>query len=317
MSLLNYYRIGRTTLWQGAPFQVVVRTDLPIEALQLQKYDMYPEVDLSISPSETQSIEAEISHYEPDRIPRLPQYLHFFEVPTDNLPTGAYEVQININHNPEVEVPETLWLFNRSQYREMILKENGEGFLPSQPLNAIDTYNLIYRIGWEHFNSYPVRRIREDIYYGLSDRPALTQHFLGSKKSSQEYVTYRTSNDVNRWLNIQPPYLSMPKEIIKRKFSSAPIRWTTRTIFKELEELSIFGIYDFDWEVILTNRLFGINIKCRFLNPLTKAVSKNLQDNECGGLFLLNSNDDLPDFKVDIELGKSFEYLQLHIQYKI
>lgn len=134
MSQLNYYRIGRTTLWLGSPLRIAVRTDRPSEPLQSEAGSGHPLVSLSILPSETRDRVRDQPRFEFDLASGLLDGLHHLEVSTSNFPVGHYEVQIKIGSEEGFHVPEILWVLERKAYREMVLLENRAPFLPSLPL---------------------------------------------------------------------------------------------------------------------------------------------------------------------------------------
>ena len=135
MSQLNYYRIGRTTVWRGAPLRIVIRTDPFTEEAQMKQEGEHPSVSISIYPPEMEDLEPDPYHVDFD----IEHGLHRLEIPTNNFQIGHHEARIRIGMEEEFQIPETIWVLDRDAYRSMVLQENEEPFLPSPPLKGGDS----------------------------------------------------------------------------------------------------------------------------------------------------------------------------------
>jgi hypothetical protein len=86
LSSLNYWRIGSTTLWQGAAVQLALRLDYQSSAML-----RLPDARLGLM-----AIEGDRARLlEPvSPVWTSPDGRSLFEIPTSELATGAYEVQL-------------------------------------------------------------------------------------------------------------------------------------------------------------------------------------------------------------------------------
>src|SRR6185436_918236 len=122
MEFLNYIRLGATSVWQGIPLRIAVRLDRDPETGEL------PPVYLGLVSFNDRGVKV-VEPISPVR--REVDGRHLFELPTDQLPIGAYEIEIYLGEDPPVTGLEDFWLLDRADFRSLIEEECQEEFLAS------------------------------------------------------------------------------------------------------------------------------------------------------------------------------------------
>lgn len=256
-SYLNYLRIGRTTLWHGAPLRAAVRVDAPTGERAPARF---PSVALQIQPEEGEPLLAESFGEE--------GYV-LFEVNTDELAPGAYGLTFLIHPNSErlsgeieeVVVPEEVWLLERSDYEKYLDEELNEEFRESTTLDPYHAARLVREMVVERYDELALWRD-----YELTFQPDPEARYWGGPMGLTSTIT--------------------PGDAI---FPAATIRWTTDRMLGLLQELALGRIRQ-------GGLWFGVNgreeavtfrLKGELIEPLSQEAVWSLKDEEFGELTLL------------------------------
>ena len=80
------------------------------------------------------------------------------------------------------------------------------------------------------------------------------------------------------------------------------LQWTTVAILNELKYVRAFGIANLSGFISISERL-EVGVEVDFEFPIPDSIAETYTDEECSDLHLLNANDDLGDFDVDIDVS--------------
>jgi len=261
MPALNYCRVGRTTLWKGAPLRIALRTDPLVEAGDGSDVAHMQRVSMSLFPVSDADPKTSLRlRYRPMVAEREGMYL--FEIPTMDL-DGSFEVRFTIGEDEEYAVPEYVWVLDRPQYEKLARYRNEEVVLPSRPLRGAEEASE---------------------FVGL-----LVDEFLSVGAYSRDAGVFRGM------------VRSTPGGVPTRSFAAAPIERTTRAVLSELRDLTLFGARDFHFHYLLSEERFGFGASCNLLSPLTEGAARMINDRECGELHLLAAVGELAQLELDIE----------------
>jgi hypothetical protein len=84
--------------------------------------------------------------------------------------------------------------------------------------------------------------------------------------------------------------------------SYPPIQWTSEAILRALRHVGAFGISSLSGFISIGAARLEMGVEMTFEYPLPDAISDTFHDEECSDLYLLNSNQDLGGFEVDIDI---------------
>jgi hypothetical protein len=151
MSTLDYYRVGRTILWRGAPLRVVVGLDrerAADESLASQvRFELRSEGDAVHALESTAIGVTAVAEYD-----------------TAQLSPGAAELRFEVP-SPEADepaevvvMPEEIWILEREDYEAFLNEELEEKFEPSAELTGEEVVELVRRIARDRVEGFlPVR----------------------------------------------------------------------------------------------------------------------------------------------------------------
>jgi hypothetical protein len=295
VNALNYCRLVKMTLPKGIPLRLAVRLGsledpsferdpfLDWETPFLRTHPVFepsleserfsagrylfrmPEEEiflpsLSLTQSEVdQNQDTERFVYMPAQISRDKRYL--FEIPTEGLEAGAFELSIQTGTEELLQFGEEIWILKRENYQKLIDEIISEGFLPSSGLYG--DWGVI---------EYITTLIRKQLASDHFERDGFTRFYLD---------------------------LYMPENIPETVFPSGPIRWTTEQVVNEFRELALYGVAGAQWTLELTSSRYGLWCHGELTDPLSEAAAESIHDPDSSFLSLLQRSEDFEELTVE------------------
>ena len=268
MDALSYYRVGRTTLPKGVPLRVAVGLLAEDNGVPSADPVSGPRVpNLLLLPTETTDTTREEDHgapcnFGPSRASEDGRFL--FEVPTQTLPAGSFELLIRVGDEERAQLPEEVWVLERADYENLLDEAADEEFLPSPSLHggpAAAEYveNLIHE------------RLLED-GFGADDPSRF--HFRRK----------------------------LPEGSADGEFPLNPLRWTAEHLVDEFRDLALLGVEDVTWTVELAGDHYALRCDGELLEPLSAAAVSALLEKD-GPVSPLSVRKELEQTYVDREGG--------------
>jgi hypothetical protein len=281
MESLNYWRINSTTLWRGAALQVALCID-DERARPPEAEVTFPEVRLAlVSSSGSHASRAGLLAVEPV----LPIWTardgrSFFEIHTDELLRGAYEIQLFLREREILNLPEELWIVDPEEYLQLALEAGREGFLPAPRVQG-------GAAAFSYVASVIQKRLRED-RFGREGR----------------------ADEVRVWGQEGLP-------TTEASFAINMIRWTTDRVVDAFRVLALPGVRAATWYVALTEENFSVMVKCELLEPVTEMAIRYVMDPRLGLLQMMNLENDLWNLSLRVDAAAGETRFELAIGHTI
>ena len=282
MDALSYYRVGRTTLPKGVPLRVAVGLLTDDNRIPSAGPAAGPRVpNLLLSPTETTDKTREEDHgapsnFGPSRASEDGRFL--FEVPTQTLPAGSFELLIRVGDEERAQLPEEVWVLERADYENLLDEAADEGFFPSPslrgaPAAADYVENLIHE------------RLLEDGF--------------GADVPSRFHFRRK-----------------LPEDSAVGEFPLNPLRWTAEHLVDEFRDLALFGVEDVTWTVELAGDHYALRCDGELLEPLSVAAVSALLEKD-GPVSPLSVRKELEQTYVDREGGGGSSRFSLAVSHSI
>lgn len=279
MNLLDYYRVGKTTLPKGVPLRVAVRLRIEEDGSSTSPGEEFTRPSLRLAGSEMiQKQDLETFEFRPSQASGDGRFL--FEVPTEQFAAGAFELYIEAGEEEQVQIPEEVWILEEEDYRALIEETREEEFLPSPGLP-----------GGETVVHYVANLISERLSRDNFERDGFTNFDFH----------YRLLKDI-------------PDNFL---FPSSPIRWTTEQVVNEFRELALYGVADVQWTLELTSRRYRLQCRGELLDPLSSGAAESFHGVQNSQLSLLNRSEDLKGLELKQEIQYDWRHFAVEASHNV
>jgi hypothetical protein len=290
VSRLDYLRVGRTTVWRGAP----VRAAVAIELLGVPG-DERARVQLIVRPQEGDEFRAGAVEVDSGR--------HIFELSSEGLPAGSAELAVLISpqdgeasgesgepDGEEITVPEQLWILEREQYRELLQEEAEEEFGDSPALGGSEIRRLFLMLVGERLSPLALARDLPATRSLIRERWAYAQQLGWEEPGGEELLLpghfpapLAGFEPYGAWPWAPEPFallLSWPDAGVS--WPAAPVRWAMEKLLSMLHELCVPGISHLMFEVVGREEGLELGVVGRALTPPSRALVEAFSDEELG-----------------------------------
>jgi hypothetical protein len=289
MSHVDYLRLGRTTVWRGAPVRAAVAIERP-QGLG----DERTLVQLIVRPEEGEELHVGAGDVTGGR--------HIFELASENLPAGSAELAFLISpwrHEPtdsgdetegeEISVPEQLWILEREDYRALLEEEAEEEFGDSLALGGSEIRRLILMLVDERLSPLVLARDLPAARSLVQERWAYARQLGWGESGGEELLSperFPASlagfEPYGAWPGPEPFALSWRWPGGGASWPAAPIRWAMEKLLSMLQELCVPGIGYVTFEVVGREEGLELGVVGIALTPPSRALVEAFGDEELG-----------------------------------
>jgi hypothetical protein len=132
-------------------------------------------------------------------------------------------------------------------------------------------------------------------------RPRNPSDFEPIASTARELEQLLDNNAAVIWPGFKSPFKISWSPIDSPVFYP-PLQWTSEAILRALKYVSAFGISNLSGFLSIAESQMEMGVDVQFEYPVPSAISDTFHDTECSDLYLLNANNDLGEFDVDIEI---------------